>query len=153
MRAVNEVMVSWDRMSALQMHHRIVPSMIVKRIDPAPFCGGASELDAFLSQLHQKFRSHSESFPNEYTKIGYACRFLRTWAEHPKKELRTSHAIDPINWCSQYRTPEGLRFDTFSELKWQFAGVLSSDVLPTSAKICRHNRSWCTRSGTIRSVI
>jgi hypothetical protein len=39
------------------------PSKTFRMIDPAPFCGGADDLDRFLTQIKRLFKSHPQHFP------------------------------------------------------------------------------------------
>jgi len=100
-------------------------SKIVKMKDPNPFCGGAMELETFLSRLHQNFKNYAHMFPSEEIKVDYACNHLGTWAEHSKRELRETNAMDPVVWATELRNAKDpclLNFEDFETAIFQMYG-------------------------------
>jgi hypothetical protein len=72
---------------------------IFKMTDPDRFCGGATELDGFLSHLKRNFESHGTLFPRgDPDKIRYALGHLGTWASHTDSKQRATQMVDPITW-------------------------------------------------------
>jgi len=87
-----------ERLLNLLLEQRQLPPPqreTLKMVNPRPYCGGAKELDSFLSHLHQNHQLHATLFPDDATKVAHALNLLGTWAEHPKPELRKTKAIDP----------------------------------------------------------
>lgn len=74
-----------------------------KMVDPKPFCGGAAELDDFISSVEKNFDTHAHLFPDEKTKVSYALDLLGKWAEHPDPSKRTTRGTDPITWARDMR--------------------------------------------------
>jgi hypothetical protein len=86
--------------------------------DPRYFCGGAAELDTFLSHLRQNFRLHPKRWPTGEHKVAYALGLMRTWADHPKKDLRSSRTTNPSDWATELRNSSDActrDFDLFEE--------------------------------------
>ena len=97
----------------------ITPNTSQKVIDPSYFCGGAAELDNFLSHLKQNFRLYPQRWPTDEHKVAYALGLMRSWADHKRKELRASKATDPSDWATDLRNspddPCNQDFDAFEE--------------------------------------
>src|SRR5215204_265660 len=75
-----------------------------KMVDPDRYCGGANELDNFISHLQQNFESHTSLFPRGgIDKVNYALNFLGSWAKHPDPTLRKSKMTDPAQWGRSLR--------------------------------------------------
>jgi hypothetical protein len=54
-------------------------SNLLKMKDPAPFCGGPTELERFLRHIRVNFESHGHQFPRGYPdKVQYAMDLFRT---------------------------------------------------------------------------
>jgi hypothetical protein len=97
----------------------ITPNTTQKATDPSYFCGGAAELDNFLSHLKQNFDLYPHRWPSDKHKVAYASGLMRPWADHKRKELRTSKATDPSNWATDLRStpddPCNQDFEAFEE--------------------------------------
>ena len=75
-----------------------------KMLDPTKYCGGTDELNSFLAELRDNFRSHEKHFPDgDVDKVAYALRFLGTWAEHTDSDQRTTKMTDPVTWGRELR--------------------------------------------------
>lgn len=96
-----------------------VPTTSQKITDPSHFCGGASELDNFLSHLKQNFRLYPQRWPTDAHRVAYALGLMRSWADHKRKELRTSRATNPSDWATELRNspedPCNHNFDAFED--------------------------------------
>jgi hypothetical protein len=65
------------------------PAAIFQIRDPAKFCGGAAELERFLTQLELLFESNNRHSPRgDPDKVQYATSLLGTWTEHVDESLR-----------------------------------------------------------------
>jgi hypothetical protein len=72
------------------------PAAIFRMRDPAKFCGGAAELERFLTQLELLFESHGWHFPHgDPDKVQYASSLLGTWTEHVDESLRKTQMTSP----------------------------------------------------------
>jgi hypothetical protein len=77
-------------------------SKVFKMKDPAKFCGGAIQLDRFLTQVKLLFVSHGIHFPRgDPDKVQYAMGLLGTWAEHVDESLRKTQMTDPSEWATE----------------------------------------------------
>jgi hypothetical protein len=78
------------------------PAAIFRMRDPAKFCGGAAELERFLTQLELLFESHDRHFPRgDPDKVQYATSLLGTWTEHVDESLRKTQMTSPAEWASE----------------------------------------------------
>jgi hypothetical protein len=78
------------------------PAAIFQMRDPAKFCGGAAELERFLTQLELLFESHDRHFPRgDPDKVQYATSLLGTWTEHVDESLRKTQMTSPAEWASE----------------------------------------------------
>jgi hypothetical protein len=78
------------------------PAAIFRMRDPAKFCGGAAELERFLTQLELLFESHDRHFPRgDPDKVQYATSLLGTWTEHVEESLRKTQMTSPAEWASE----------------------------------------------------
>ena len=91
----------------------------VKMTDPAKFCGGAHELEAFLGHLRNNFHVYSTQFPREELKVDYTCGLLDQWSEHSHKELRSmgDMVMNPVNWKTDLYKAEDPCLATFDEFE------------------------------------
>jgi hypothetical protein len=73
-----------------------------KMRNPAPFCGGADNLDRFLTHVKRLFKSHPQQFPGgEPDQVEYAIDFLGSWKENVDEGLRKTQITHPNQWCSE----------------------------------------------------
>jgi hypothetical protein len=67
-----------------------------KMRNPAPFCGGADDLDRFLTHVKRLFKSHPQQFPRgEPDQVEYAIDFLGSWKENVDEGLRKTQMTHP----------------------------------------------------------
>jgi hypothetical protein len=72
---------------------------VFKMTDPDKFCGGAIELDAFISHLKRNFASHRSLFPRgDPDKVQYALGHLGTWTSHKNSKQQDNKMMDPVIW-------------------------------------------------------
>jgi hypothetical protein len=70
--------------------------------DPAKFCGGAAELERFLTSLELLFELHDRHFPpGDSDRVQYATSLLGTRTEHVDKSLRKTQMTSPAEWASK----------------------------------------------------
>jgi hypothetical protein len=73
-----------------------------KMRNPAPFCGGADDLDRFLTHIKRLFKSHPQQFPRgEPDQVEYAIDFLGSWKENVDEGLRKTQMTHPNQWASE----------------------------------------------------
>jgi hypothetical protein len=73
-----------------------------RMIDPAPFCGGADDLDRFLTQIKRLFKLHPQHFPRGAPdQVDYAIGFLGSWKENVDEGLRKTQITNPDQWASE----------------------------------------------------
>jgi hypothetical protein len=73
-----------------------------KMRNPAPFCGGADDLDRFLTHVKRLFKSHPQQFPRgEPDQVEYAIDFLGSWKENVDEGLRKTQMTHPNQWASE----------------------------------------------------
>jgi hypothetical protein len=73
-----------------------------KMRNPAPFCGGADDLDRFLTHVKRLFKSHPQQFPRgEPDQVEYAIDFLGSWKENVDEGLRKTQMTHPYQWASE----------------------------------------------------
>jgi hypothetical protein len=78
-----------------------------KMVDPPKFCGGAKDLDNFLSHLRQNFRTHEGQFPGgDEDKVTYALSFMGKWSEHAEPDQRKVKMMDPAHWARELRVSQ-----------------------------------------------
>ena len=78
------------------------PAAIFRMRDPAKFCGGAAELERFLTQLELLFESHDRHFPRgDPDNVQYATSLLGTWTEHVDESLPKTQMTSPAEWASE----------------------------------------------------
>jgi len=66
---------------------------------PKRYCGGAQELETFLSALPLNFRTHNHLFPGGDTdKVQYALYHLGSWVNHPDHTLQETNMTDRVTW-------------------------------------------------------
>jgi hypothetical protein len=51
-------------------------------VNPEKYCGGAKELELFITRLRSNFRIHTHTFPDEFIKVAYAIDHPGVWAAH-----------------------------------------------------------------------
>jgi hypothetical protein len=62
---------------------------VFKTIDPTQFCGGAGDLDRFITQIKLLFRSHAQHFPcGDPDQVQYAMGLVGSWKENVDEGLR-----------------------------------------------------------------
>jgi hypothetical protein len=69
-----------------------------KLVDPAKFCGGARDLDRFITQLRRRFETHPQQFQNEADQVDYAVSLLGKWTNNDEPELRSTKMTHPMDW-------------------------------------------------------
>jgi hypothetical protein len=73
---------------------------VFKMKDPAQFCGGADDLDRFLSQIKLLFESHGHHFPRgDPDRVLYAMGLLGSWKEHADEDQRKTQMTHPNQWA------------------------------------------------------
>jgi hypothetical protein len=73
-----------------------------KMRNPAPFCGGADNLNRFLTHVKRLFKSHPQQFPRgEPDQVEYAIDFLGSWKENVDEGLRKTQMTHPNQWASE----------------------------------------------------
>jgi len=73
-----------------------------KMTNPAKFCGGADDLDRFITQVQLLFESHSQHFPRgDPDKVQYAMSLLGSWKENVDEGLRKTQMTHPNQWSSE----------------------------------------------------
>jgi hypothetical protein len=111
-----------------------------KLVDPARFCGGARDLDRFLTQIRRRFETHPQQFQNEADQVDYALSLLGKWSSNEDTELKTTKMTNPTDWGSSLissKNPCLANFDLFekeirqmyADREWRFkaAGKAISD--------------------------
>jgi hypothetical protein len=71
-----------------------------KLVDPARFCGGARDLDRFLTQIRRRFETHPQQFQNEADQVDYALSLLGKWTSNEDSELKNTKMTNPADWGS-----------------------------------------------------
>jgi hypothetical protein len=78
------------------------PTKAFRMNDPAPFCGGADDLDRFLTQLELLFESNDQYFVRgDLDKVQYASSLLGCWKENIDESLRKTYITHPNQWASK----------------------------------------------------
>jgi hypothetical protein len=73
-----------------------------KMRNPAPFCGGANDLDRFLTPVKRLFKSHPQQVSRgELDQLEYAIDFLGSWKENVDEGLRKTQMTHPNRWASE----------------------------------------------------
>jgi len=66
---------------------------------PKHYCGGAQELETFLSSLRSNFRTHTHLVPFGNTdKVQYPLDHHGSWANHLDHTLQKTTMTDLVNW-------------------------------------------------------
>jgi hypothetical protein len=69
-----------------------------KMVDPAKFCGGAQDLDRFLTQLKHRFKTQPHQFHGDADQVDYALSLLGKWTNNDEVELRKTQMTNPAEW-------------------------------------------------------
>ena len=64
--------------------------------DPEQFCGGAQELEHFISHLEQNFELSPELFKTELSKTVYAAENIGSWSKHANPRYHSNLEISPV---------------------------------------------------------
>ena len=94
-----------------------------KMKDPEAFCGGPDELAAFLNHLEQNFELYPDFFPDERSKVAYACDLMSTWSRHPDPAKRHTNATDPKSWVLQLRRSDDRCLRDYEQFKKELEGL------------------------------
>jgi hypothetical protein len=69
-----------------------------KLVDPAKYCGGAQDLDRFITQLRHRYKTQPHQFHGDDDKVDYALSLLGKWANNDDTELRKTIMTNPAEW-------------------------------------------------------
>jgi hypothetical protein len=69
-----------------------------KLVDPAKYCGGAQDLDRFITQLRHRYKTQPHQFHGDDDKVDYALSLLGKWANNDDAELRKTMMTNPAEW-------------------------------------------------------
>ena len=69
-----------------------------KMVDPERFCGGAKDLDRFLTQLRRRFTTQSQQFAGDDDKVDYAISLLGKWESNQESALKQTKMTNPSDW-------------------------------------------------------
>jgi hypothetical protein len=84
-----------------------------KLVDPAKFCGGARDLDRFITQLRRRFETHPQQFQNEADQVDYAVSLLGKWTNNDEPDLRNTKMTNPTDWGASLITSASLSLANF----------------------------------------